>query len=571
MENAQVAKIFEEIADLIELQEGNAFRIRAYRSAAQSINNLSQRLEDMVAEGQDLSKIPHVGGSTAEKVHEILETGTCKRLEELREETPEELAEVMQIPGLGPRKAMQLHQALNVKSIDDVKKACEQHKVRGLEGMGAKTEEKILKGIQTLATASGRFLYNEARDHVESIGRHLDGIEGIDQWEVAGSFRRGKETIGDLDILIQAKNRKKVADEILGHPEIDEIIGHGEEKVSIRLGSGLQIDFRFFDPEAFGAALMYFTGSKAHNIALRKRAAANHWKLNEYGLFKDDTLLAGKTEEAVYKKFKFPWIPPELREDRGEFEAADEDRLPDLIKADDLRGDLHSHTKATDGANTIEEMAQAAQDRGYKFLAVTDHSKAVRVARGLDAKRLKKHAEDVRQVASSLKNFWLLAGIEVDILKTGKLDLPEKVLAGLDWVVASIHYYHDLDEKAMTDRLVAAAKSGVVHCLGHPCARIIGKRDPIQFDVDKVFAACKENNVAVEINAQPTRQDLPDTFCQRAKEAGLKFTIDTDAHKDTDLDFMYLGVNVARRGWLEKKDVLNTLTPNQLKKRLQRT
>ncbi|MFO8013915.1 MAG: DNA polymerase/3'-5' exonuclease PolX [Phycisphaerae bacterium] len=570
MENAQVAEIFDEIADLIELDEGNAFRIRSYRSAARTVRDLSERLEDLLDRGKDLSDLPNIGESTAEKIHEILDTGTCRRLEEMRQKVPPALVDLMRVPNLGPRKAMQLHRELDVESLDDLRKACEREKVRGLEGFGAKTEEKLLKGLKTLEAASGRFLYKAAADHVESLGRHLDGLGAVKRWEVAGSFRRRKETVGDLDILVQASDRDEATEAILRYGAIDEVASRGTERVTVRLASGLQVDFRYFEPPGFGAALMYFTGSKAHNIGLRKRAVDRGWKLNEYGLTKDDRQLAGKTEESVYHRLNLEWVPPELREDRGEIEAADSGDLPDLVEAKHIRGDLQAHTDATDGANTIREMARAAADRGYQFFAITDHSKRVTMAGGLDDDAARRHADAIREVDDDLDDLWLMAGIEVDVLKSGQLDLQEKTLASLDWVVASIHYDRNLDRDKMTDRYVAAVESGVVHCLGHPLGRVIGQRDPLPLDLDRLFDACRARGVWIEINAQPDRLDLPDTHVKRARDAGVQFTLGTDAHKVADLDFMALGVGVARRGWLEKKDILNTRTARQLRKRLKK-
>lgn len=343
------------------------------------------------------------------------------------------------------------------------------------------------------------------------------------------------------------------------------MIGKGNEKLSVRLGGGLQVDFRYFEKDAFGAALIYFTGSKAHNIAIRKIAVSNDWKLNEYGLFEDEKLIAGKTEEEVYKKLSLVWIPPELREDNGEVDAARKDKLPDLVKVDQIRGDLHCHTKATDGKNTIREMADAARDFGYDYLAICDHSQAVRVAGGLDADALKKHADEIRKVDSDLDDFWLMAGVEVDIMKDGSLDIDEDVLAELDWVTASIHYNFNLSEQEMTERLLAAVHSGVVHAIGHPFARQFGRRDPMQFNVDKVFEACAEKNVCLEINSQPERLDLLDVYCRKARDTGIKIVIDTDAHNTDDLDFIEFGIGIARRGWLEKKDILNTRTVKQMR------
>jgi DNA polymerase (family 10) len=476
----------------------------------------------------------------------------------------------MEIPGIGPRKAKDIYDELGIDSLDDLKEACEQGAVRELEGMGEKTEQEILKGLKTLESTAGRALLNDARDEADSLGRHLDGLSAVSRWEIAGSFRRRKETVGDLDVLIRASDRATATEQILAYDAIDDVMSQGDERVSVRLRSGLQVDFRFFEPEAFGSALMYFTGSKAHNIRLRRRAQDRDWKLNEYGLFKGDRRLAGKDEESVYHRLNLAWVPPELREDRGEIDAAENDELPDLIEPGDIRGDLQSHTTETDGNDSIEDMARAAKDLGHQFLAITDHSKAVTVAQGMDEDRLKKHADRIREVDDKIKSFWLLAGVEVDILKSGNLDLDEDVLAELDWVLASVHSYTELDRGKMTDRLVKAVESGVVHCLGHPFGRIIGRRDPMQFDAETVFAACAEHGVFVEINAQPDRLDLPDTYCRGARDAGVQFTIGTDAHSTAGLAMVPLGVYVARRGWLRKEDVLNTKTAKQLRKALKR-
>ncbi|MFW6154249.1 MAG: DNA polymerase/3'-5' exonuclease PolX [Planctomycetota bacterium] len=570
MENAQIADIFDEIADLIDLTGGNAFRVRSYHNAARTVRGLSPRLADLVDAGEDLTQLPNIGESTANKIREILDTGTCKRLEELREQVPEGLADLMHVPGLGPRKAMQLNKSLGVATLDDLRTAAKEHKVRQVEHFGAKSEEKILQGIKTATSAAGRMLYHDAADHVKALARQLDDADAVGRWVVAGSFRRCKETIGDLDILVQASDRDAAAEQITAFDDIATVDSRGPEKITVRLEGGLQVDFRFFAPESFGAAMMYFTGSKAHNIALRRLAQQYDWKLNEYGLFTGDRLLAGHSEEAVYSRLNLPWIPPEIREDRGEIDAAVADKLPTLVELTDVRGDLQSHTTASDGTASIEEMARAAKDRGHRYLAITDHSKRVTMANGLDEDRCRRHADRIREVNDEVDGFWLMAGIEVDILKDGSLDLDEDVLADLDWVVASTHYDRNLGEKAMTDRLIRAIASGVVHCLGHPLGRIIGRRDPLAFDFDAVLEACRDHDVWLEVNAQPDRLDLPDTFCQRARDGGVQFTFGTDAHKPEDMDFMPLAVNVARRGWLEKKDVINTLTAKQLRKRLQK-
>jgi DNA polymerase (family X) len=570
MENAQIADLFDTIADLIELKGGNEFRIRSYRQAARTVRDHPERLEDLVEANEDLSDLPNIGERTADKIREIIETGTCARIEELRKDIPEGLTHLMEIPGLGPRKAKEIYDELGIETLEGLRKACEKGELRALSGMGEKTEQNILKALKTVEASAGRIKLNEASGHVESLGRHLDALGAVSRWEIAGSFRRRKETVGDLDILIRASDRKAATGQILEYAPIADVLTQGKERVSVRLDGGLQVDFRFFDPAAFGSAWLYFTGSKAHNIKLRRRAQDRGWKLNEYGLFKGDRRLAGKDEDAVYHRLNLAWVPPELREDRGEIDAAENDRLPDLIRPNQIRGDLQCHTKETDGADTIQDMAQAAQDMGYQYLAITDHSKAVHVAHGMDEDRLKKHADRIREVGRNLKSFWLMAGVEVDILKSGKLDLDPDVLADLDWVVASVHSYMDLGRDPMTDRLVKAVESGVVHCLGHPFGRLIGKREPMQFDTEKVFAACRDNGVYVEINAQPERLDLPDTYCREARDAGVRFTLGSDAHKTAGLAMMPFGVNVARRGWLEKKDVLNTKTAKQLRKALKK-
>jgi DNA polymerase (family 10) len=568
MNNSDIARVFSEIADMLEIQGGNQFRIRSYRQAQRTIGDLTEPLAEKVKNGEKLTELPGIGKSHAEKIKEIVETGTCERLEELRKDFPEHLTRLMSVPGLGAKKVALLHKELGISSIDDLEKAARGQRIRDLEGMGAKTEENILKGIATLEASAGRISIKEAADRLEDIGKHLDDIDEIDDWAAAGSFRRWKETIGDLDILIQASDRSKATERILDYDSIDEVLAKGGEKVFVKLNSGLEVDFRFFKKESFGSALMYFTGSKAHNIEFRKRAQKKGWKLNEYGLFEKKKRLAGKSEEEVYAKVGLAWVPPELRENRGEIDAAERNELPRLIEVDDIRGELHAHTKETDGTATIEEMAEAAKEMGYDYLAITDHSQAVSVTQGLDEKRLAKHVEAIRRAAAKQDGLLLLAGIEVDIMKDGSLDLSKESLSDLDWVVASVHSYFNLSKKEMTNRLIRAVESGVVDCLGHPLGRMIGSRDPMDFDVDEVFAACRENGVALEINSHPDRLDLPDTHCHRAKELGAKLAITTDAHKTDGLKLIRYGVGVARRGWIEKDDVVNTLSKSELKKKL---
>jgi DNA polymerase (family X) len=571
LENNRIATVFDRIADVLEIQGENLFRVRSYRSAARAVGDMAERLSDLVAAGRDLEELPGIGKSLAAKIHEILATGSCKLLEELRKQLPPHLPDLLGVKGLGPKKVKVLYEQLHIENLDQLKAAAETGKIRDLEGMGEKTEQNILKGLATLEAEAGRISVARAVEHVAAIGRHLAGIKPVKSFEPAGSYRRRRETVGDLDFIIQATDREVAAREILAYESIEEPIAAGHEKISVRLASGPQVDFRFVEPEAAGAALLYFTGSKAHNITLRKRAQGQGFKLNEYGLFQDEKYVAGRTEMDVYSALGLKeFIPPELREDHGEIDAAAEGRLPKLIERGDIRGDLHAHTTATDGVNSIEEMVAAARDRGYQYLAITDHSKAVTVAHGLSDDALRRHADRVRKAAADLKRFWLMAGVEVDILKDGRLDIGQKVLEDLDWVVASVHSSFEMPEEKMTERIVRAVESGVVHALGHPLGRLIGHRDPIRFDADRVFEACRKANVFLEINAYPDRLDLPDVYCRRAREIGCMMVISTDSHRTADLDLIGFGVNVARRGWLEKNDVLNTLSVTALKKRLKR-
>ncbi len=568
MENTEIASVFDEIADILEIQGENEFRVRSYRRAARTIRDHPRRMEDLAAEGQDFKKLPGIGKSIADHVAELLETGKLKRLEEVREGFPEHLRELMKVPGLGPKKVKLLHEALGLESLEDLEKAAKEGRIRGLEGMGEKTEENILEGLKTVASGAGRTFLKIASDRVESLGRLLDGLEAVKRWTVAGSFRRRKETVGDLDILVEASDREAATEGLLAYEGVAEVVQRGVEKVTVRMNTGLQVDFRFFESSSFGAASMYFTGSKAHNIRLRTIARDRGWKINEYGLFKGERLLAGRTEEAIYRRLGLDWVPPELREDRGEVEAASEDALPDLVGRDAIRGDLHMHTVETDGRNTLSEMVEAARKRGYDYVAITDHSKAVAVARGMDEKRLQKRADVIRDLDRDVEDIRVFPGVEVDILKSGRLDLDEDLLAELDWVTASVHSHFDLPEKAMTARVLSAIESGVVHAISHPTGREIGKREPIALDLDRVFEAAAASHVCLEINAYPNRLDLPDIYCKRAAEAGVTLVICTDAHSLAGLSFMPYGVDVARRGWLERKDVLNTRTLKQVEKHI---
>lgn len=564
MENEQIAENLEYIADLLELDEANAFKVRSYREAARSVRQHGARLSEMISQDEDLTDLPRVGDSIARDIEELVEKNTCERLEALKERQPAALPKLMKIRQLGPKTAEYLYRELGIESIDDLKEACEAHKIRELSGFGEKTEERLLRGIQDHAEAAGRFLRDVAQSKAASLSEYLESIDEIERHSIAGSFRRCKETVGDLDVLVQATDRKKALEAIMDHEAVESELSRGEEKASVRLSGGIRVDFRFFEEENFGAAMLYFTGSKEHSVRLRKRAKKNDWTLNEYGLFKGDHCLAAKTEEGIYKRLGLAWIPPELREDRGELEAADDDDLPELVSLEDIRGDLHCHTRETDGKHSLRQMLDAAEDRGYDYVAITDHSQNVRVAEGMDEDRTEKHAERIRKAAAQ-RDILVLAGVEVDILEDGRLDLDEDVLQGLDWVVASIHSKFDLEEEAMTDRLLRAIESGVIHCIGHPFCRQIKHRGPIDFDVPRILKACAENDVFLEINANPERLDLPDTVCKQAKEAGVKMVISTDAHQKGGLRNMPFGVEVARRGWLTRDDVVNTFSKKKFR------
>ena len=566
MENAAIADLLEEIADLLDLKKGDSFRIRAYRGAARSVRTLGVRIADLLERGAPLTDIPGVGSTISEEIRQLHAAGTTPRLDKLREGVPPGLLELLRVPGIGPRRAWELHTKLGVGSIADLATAVQQQRIRAVPGMGEKTEASLEKALANVSQTSARLLQKDARAHLESIGRYLDGVEAVDRWEAAGSYRRRRETIGDLDVLVETSDRARATEAILAYPGIREVTGRGEERVSVRLGDGFQVDFRFVEAAAFGAAQIYFTGSKAHNIELRQRALRRDLKLNEYGLYQGDRRVAGRTEESVYRRLGLPWIPPELREAEGEIDAAERRELPALLEIGDLRGDLHCHTTASDGRNTIEQMAAAARARGYRYLAITDHSKLLRIANGLDEERLREHAARIREVDAALDRFWLLAGVEVDILPDGTLDLDHACLDELDWVVASLHSALDQGERAITDRVVAAISSGVVDCIGHPFARRLDRRGPVKLDFERVVAACVEHGVALEVNGQPHRVDLPWNYCKAARQAGVKLVLSTDAHRIGELDYMEYAVGEARRGWVEKGDVINTMSLSELRR-----
>lgn len=568
--NREIASIFERLADLLEIEGANPFRVRAYRNAARVVGGLSQSVEDMLREGEDLSELPYIGEDLAQKIETIVETGKLPLLEEVESRIPPELSELMRIPGLGPKRVKTLYQALKIDSLDDLKRAVESGKVRELEGFGKKSEEVLQASLERLTGAERRTRLFDADEILKPLLAYLKKIKGVKQIDVAGSYRRRKETVGDLDVLVTCKRDAPVADRFVEYEQVREVVSHGGTRSTVILRSGLQVDLRVVPQTSYGAAMHYFTGSKAHNIAVRKLGVKRGLKINEYGVFRNDKRVAGRTEAEVFKQVGLPFIEPELREDRGEIEAARKGKLPRLVSVGDIRGDLHSHTKATDGHGSIEQMARAAAERGYAYLAITDHTRRVTMARGLDEKRLVRQMEEIDRLNEELDGIVILKSAEVDILKDGSLDLPQDVLRTLDLTVCAVHYDLGLARGKQTERIIRAMDNPCFNVLAHPSGRLIGERDPYELDFERVMEAAKERGCFLEVNAQPARLDLTDVYCKMAKDMGVKVAISTDAHDMQQLDYMRLGVGQARRGWLEPGDVINTRPLRELKRLLQR-
>ncbi len=557
--NRDIAAIFNELADLLEIKGENPFRVRAYRNAARLLDALGESVEEMLERGEDLTKLPGIGEDLAEKIAEIVRTGRLQKLEALKKEIPESLRSMLSIEGLGPKRVKILYEKLHLTDARELEKAARAHKIRALEGFGPKTEEAIIKGVRLLKQEGVRHLFAEAEPIANDLVDYLKKAPGLKSVDVAGSFRRKKETVGDLDLLCIAEDPAEVIGYFTKFERIAEVISAGTTRATVVLKNALQIDLRAVKEESYGAALHYFTGSKRHVIAVRKIAIDLGLKINEYGVYKKGRRIAGKEEAEVYKSVKLPLIPPELREERGEIEAAKKGRLPDLIERSDLRGDLHMHTTYSDGIHTIEEMARKGREMGYAYIAITDHSPGLAMIKGLDAKKARKQIEEIDALNEKLEPFRILKGMEVDILEDGSLDMERDLLRKLDIVTAAIHSKFSLSKKAQTKRLLKAIENPLVHVIAHPTGRLIGKREAIALDLRPVFEAAADAGVAMEINAQPERLDLNDIHIREAKEQGVKFTISTDAHAKDQLDFIRYGINQARRGWIEKGDVLNTL------------
>ncbi len=569
--NSDIADIFNKVADLLEIQGANPFRVRAYRDAARTIGGLSKSVADMISQEKDLSGLPGIGQDLAGKIKTIIKEGSLPLLEDLKKKIPAELSDLMSIESLGPKRIHALYTNLNITSFKELQKAAEEGKVRSLSGFGEKTEQKILEEIKRLkGEAMGRALLVEAEQIVSPYIEYLKKDKSLKDIAVAGSFRRRRETVGDLDILSTSKENSSLMDIFVNYEDVKKILSKGDTRSSVILRRGIQVDLRVVPEKSYGAALLYFTGSKAHNIAVRKIGQKKNLKINEYGVFKGKKSIAGKTEEDVYKKIGLPYIEPELRENRGEIEAAQKKNLPQLVILKDIKGDLHVHTRATDGRYTLEQMAEAAEERDYSYMAITDHSKKVSVANGLDEKRLAQQIKEIDKLNEKIKNFTLLKSIEVDILEDGSLDLPDDILSRLDLVVCSIHYKFNLPREKQTERIIRALDNPHVNILAHPTGRMLNQREPYQVDMEKVMEAAKERGCFLELNAYPDRLDLDDAYCKLAKEIGLKVAVSTDAHSINDLEFMRFGIGQARRGWLEPSDIINTRGLDELRRLLKK-
>ncbi len=566
MQNHEIAKILDEVADMLEVSEDNFFRVRAYRNAARTVHDHPVPLSEM--DDKQLKSLPGIGADLAGKLADLIRTGDFKVHRELTAKIPHGLIELLRLPGLGPKRVRLLNEKLRVRDVKDLKQAIEAGALRTVRGFGPKMERQLVEALAGKKPAAApRLMYAEAAQSADALLAHLRDARAVERVEVAGSFRRRKETVGDLDMLAISTTPAAVMDHFARFSGIEKVLGKGETKSSVVLRGGLQVDLRVVPRESYGAALVYFTGSKAHCIHLRRVAQSAGMLLNEYGLFRGEERVAGASEEEVYRALGLPFIAPELREDRGEVEAAAEHRLPALLERGDLRGDLHSHSTYTDGRATIEQMALKAREAGLEYLAVTDHSQRLAMARGLDPARLREQWREIEKVGKHLHGIKLLRGIEVDIIDDGTLDLPDGVLAELDWVVASVHYKLNQSSKDMTRRMIAAIRNPHVDVIGHPSGRLLTGREPSGFDLAEVLHAAHEEGCALEVNSQAERLDLTDSACLAAKHAGVKLVVSSDAHHPRDFAMLEYGVNQARRGWIESGDVLNTRPAAKLRQR----
>ncbi len=570
MKNRELADLFERMADILEFKSENPFKISAYRKASRIIGDLTQDIEE-IAEGEKLKEVPGIGEGMAQKIVEYLKTGKVAKFEEVRRGISDQLIAIMDIPGMGPKTLATIHKEKGIGNLSQLEKAVEDGSLIGLPGIGEKKVENIRRGIQLLKQSKGRMNLGMAFPVAKRIVEALREKAGSRKIEWAGSLRRMRENIGDIDILAAGSNKETIIQTFTHLSEVKEVLVSGETKASVIVEGGIQIDLRVVAEDSYGAALQYFTGSKGHNIHLRGIAKAKGIKINEYGVFKGKKKIGGKEEEDVYRVLGMDWIEPELREDRGEIEAAKEAQLPKLVREIDIKGDLHVHSNWSDGTSSIEEIARAAQKRGYQYIAICDHSKSLKIAHGLDESRLMKEIEEIDRINEKIQGFQILKGTEVDILNDGRLDFPEKVLEKLDLVVASIHSGFKQEKEKMTKRIVRALENPMVHILGHPSGRLLGARDPYEVEIGEVMEAAKRYGKALEINAYSERLDLDDIHCRKAKEEGVLLAIGTDSHHLDQMWMISLGVAVARRGWLESRGVLNTMSLKEILKWCQRT
>ena len=568
--NSDVERIFNRVADLLEIEGANPFRVRAYRNAARTVGGLSRSVSDLLEADEDLTDLSGIGEDLAGKIEEIVETGGLEQLKEIERRTPPGLAELLRVSGLGPKRVQTLREELEVTSLDELERAAQEGQIRQLHGFGKKIEEGIIEDLERVRADEGRTLLKVAEQVAEPLAEYLRGAEGVDRVKVAGSYRRRKETVGDLDILATGDDGAGIIERFIQYEDVADVVSQGETRSTVILRSGLQVDLRVVASKSYGAALLYFTGSKAHNIKLRNMALDRDLKINEYGVFEGQDRIAGETEEEIYALFDLSLVPPELREDRGEIEAAQEDALPELIALDDIRGDLQMHTKSSDGHATLEEMARAAQDLGYDYIAITDHSAYVAVTQGLDAEALAGQIDEIDRLNEELEDLVVLKSIEVDILEDGSLDMPDDSLRRLDLTICSIHSKFDLSRERQTERIIRAMDNPYFTILAHPTGRRIGERAPYDVDMERVMEAALERGCFLEINAYPDRLDLNDVHAKMAHEMGLKLSISTDAHRPDELNDMRYGVGQARRGWLEARDVLNARSLGDLRSLLER-
>ena len=573
MENREVARLLSETADLMEIAGEDGFRIRSYRNAASAIEGYPDNIVAMVGKPDvKITDVPGIGKGIATAIVELAERGSFARRDEMLAKYPPTALELLKIQGLGPKSVAVLIEHLRITTIDSLEKACHDHKLRDLPRMGAKLEEKVLRSIAAYRKSAGRFLLNFATQTVDEMTEFLGQVKGIKRITAAGSYRRGKETVGDIDILVTGPGSEDALDPFSNHPRVQEVLARGGNKASVRFGlEGVQVDLRTLSEDNYGAALQYFTGSKEHSVILRQRALKQGLTLSEYGLSKLDTgeVVASKTEEEIYETLGLAWIPPELRENQGEFEAAEQRTLPQLIEPTEIRGDLHMHTRETDGRATLEEMAEAAKAMGYEYIAITDHSKALAMANGLDETRAVNFAKQVRELnREGHLGIHIFSGLECDILPDGKMDLADDALAELDFVIASVHSHMGLSSPEMTERLLGAVENKTVKLLGHPTGRLLLHREAYSFDFERIATAAAARGVWLEVNASPERLDLHGPLLRSAKAKGAKFVINTDAHHPKHLANMRYGVVTARRGWLESGDVMNTLPLEHFRKAL---